>query len=188
MTSDLSDFEALADLYPLPDGLHFTPAMSARAVMQRLRIIEVPMAYSERVGESKLRAVKGWAANPARDSRCRVVLSPARMFTLCFSLCALGVLLLAISPVEFYFRNPGVVESFTTRHVTLHWSRVIVAAFGFLIATECVVTASLLRIVGLWKDFLASSQTKPTDDRRQATEDHGELAMTDDRRKTEVSY
>src|SRR5262245_35052025 len=34
--------ESLADLYPLPDGLHFTPAMSARAVMQRLRIIEAP--------------------------------------------------------------------------------------------------------------------------------------------------
>ena len=47
--------DALGRLYPLPDGLHFTPAMSARAVMSHLRIVEVPMPYAERVGESKLR-------------------------------------------------------------------------------------------------------------------------------------
>ena len=27
---------ALGDLYPLPDGLHFTPAMSARAILSRM--------------------------------------------------------------------------------------------------------------------------------------------------------
>ena len=229
---------ALAELYPLPDGLHFTPAMSARAVMQRLRIIEVPMSYDERVGESKLRAIKDGLRFLRAIFDAVLFYRPARMFTLCFSLCAIAVILLAISPVEFYLHNryfeewmiyrfvvglllgamgflllcsaviadelmgltnkrrrwnsfssqilhqlfskmslltigtlsvlvsvvlvwPGIVEYFSTRHVTLHWSRVIVAAFGILIATECVVTASLLRIVGLWKDFLATSQKSP---------------------------
>ena len=47
--------EALAKLLPLPDGLHFTPAMSARALMDdELRIYEIPMEYSERIGRSKL--------------------------------------------------------------------------------------------------------------------------------------
>ncbi|MDP8254405.1 MAG: glycosyltransferase family 2 protein [Candidatus Alcyoniella australis] len=47
--------ERLPDLYPLPDGLHFTPAMSCRAVLDEgLKIVEVPMTYEERVGESKL--------------------------------------------------------------------------------------------------------------------------------------
>lgn len=42
-------------LSPLPDGLHFTPAMSARAVLDPdLKIVEIPMTYDERVGESKL--------------------------------------------------------------------------------------------------------------------------------------
>lgn len=227
--------EALKDLYPLPDGLHFTPAMSARAVMQRLRIVEVPMAYSERVGESKLRVVKDGLRFLRAIVDAVLFYRPARVFTLFFSLCALGALLLAISPAEFYLQNhsfeewmiyrfvvcmllgamgftvlcsavvadelfeltnkrrrwssfssqllhqlfsqpslltisalsvlisvllvwPGLVQYLTTRHVTLHWSRVIVAAFGFLIATECVVTASLLRIVGLWKDVLVLSQ------------------------------
>ena len=47
----------LPSLLPLPTGLHFTPAMSARAVMSRdLRIREVDMPYHERAGDSKLNA------------------------------------------------------------------------------------------------------------------------------------
>lgn len=41
----------------LPDGLHFTPAMSAKAVHENLRVVEVPIQYAERSGESKLRVV-----------------------------------------------------------------------------------------------------------------------------------
>ncbi len=49
----------LAHLYPLPDGLHFTPAMSAKALLDpTLRIAEIPMHYEERVGESKLKVWK----------------------------------------------------------------------------------------------------------------------------------
>jgi glycosyltransferase involved in cell wall biosynthesis len=51
--------KALARLLPLPDGLHFTPAMSARALMDgELRIVEVEMPYAERVGRSKLKVVR----------------------------------------------------------------------------------------------------------------------------------
>ena len=40
---------ALEHLYPLPSGLHFTPAMSARAMLSdATRIIEVDMHYAER--------------------------------------------------------------------------------------------------------------------------------------------
>jgi hypothetical protein len=47
--------EALPQLYPLPDGLHFTPAMSARALLSKeVPIIEIDMPYRERQGESKL--------------------------------------------------------------------------------------------------------------------------------------
>jgi glycosyltransferase involved in cell wall biosynthesis len=49
---------ALAHLYPLPDGLHFTPVMSTRAVHEGLKVVEVPVAYSERVGRSKLSVIK----------------------------------------------------------------------------------------------------------------------------------
>ncbi len=49
---------ALSQLYPLPDGLNFTPIMSLRAVQEGLRIVEVPIPYSERVGQSKLSVVR----------------------------------------------------------------------------------------------------------------------------------
>lgn len=50
--------EALPLLYPLPDGLNFTPVMSARALHEGMRVVEVPISYEERVGESKLRPLR----------------------------------------------------------------------------------------------------------------------------------
>jgi hypothetical protein len=51
--------DALPALYPLPDGLHFTPAMSARVLLSNdLSLREIDMPYSERAGESKLRPGK----------------------------------------------------------------------------------------------------------------------------------
>ena len=46
--------EALERLNPLPDGLHFTPIMSLRAMHEGLTLVEVPIPYAERVGDSKL--------------------------------------------------------------------------------------------------------------------------------------
>ena len=45
-------------LYPLPDGLDFTPAMSTRAVYEGINMVEVPIPYKERVGRSKLNPLK----------------------------------------------------------------------------------------------------------------------------------
>lgn len=70
--------EALTRLYPLPDGLNFTPVMSTRAVHEGLAFVELPMPYEERLGRSKLSVVRDgmrflqtiiWTAltyNPAR--------------------------------------------------------------------------------------------------------------------------
>lgn len=50
---------ALKKLYPLPDGLHFTPAMTCKAVMGKgLKIVETPIEYAERAGSSKLNVIK----------------------------------------------------------------------------------------------------------------------------------
>ncbi|HUF76937.1 MAG TPA: glycosyltransferase family 2 protein [Longimicrobiales bacterium] len=51
--------ECLGDLYPLPDGLQFTPAMSARILIGGdLKLVEVPMPYAKRVGRSKLSVIR----------------------------------------------------------------------------------------------------------------------------------
>jgi glycosyltransferase involved in cell wall biosynthesis len=49
---------ALSSLYPLPDGLNFTPVMSTRCVHENLRVVEVPIPYKERLGRSKLSVVR----------------------------------------------------------------------------------------------------------------------------------
>ncbi|MFN3331541.1 MAG: glycosyltransferase family 2 protein [Caldilinea sp.] len=68
----------LSQLYPLPDGLNLTPVMSTRALHENLKMVEVPIPYSERIGRSKLSVVHDgmrfgqsivWTAlnyNPAR--------------------------------------------------------------------------------------------------------------------------
>lgn len=53
--------EAYKKLRPLPDGLHFTPAMSARALLDQqsaIKLIEIDMPYHERTGQSKLKVGK----------------------------------------------------------------------------------------------------------------------------------
>jgi glycosyltransferase involved in cell wall biosynthesis len=49
---------ALARLYPLPDGLNFTPVMSTRCMHEGLGVVELPIPYSERRGRSKLSVVR----------------------------------------------------------------------------------------------------------------------------------
>ncbi|HWQ12207.1 MAG TPA: glycosyltransferase family 2 protein [Roseiflexaceae bacterium] len=50
--------EVLPALYPLPDTLDFTPAMSTRALHENLRMVEVAIPYKERSGRSKLSVVR----------------------------------------------------------------------------------------------------------------------------------
>jgi hypothetical protein len=70
--------DVLPRLYPLPDGLNFTPVMSTRALHEEICWREIPIPYKERVGCSKLSVVHDgvrflqtivWTAlayNPAR--------------------------------------------------------------------------------------------------------------------------
>lgn len=48
----------LERIYPLPDGLNLTPVMSTRAIHEGIRVAEVPIPYSERLGRSKLSVVR----------------------------------------------------------------------------------------------------------------------------------
>ena len=48
---------------------------------------------------------------------------------------------------------PGLLEYVGTGQVTLHWSRVIVAAFGLLVAFQAVLTGMTLRVTSLWLEF-----------------------------------
>ena len=109
--------KALRYLYPLPDGLHFTPCMSARALLNDLRVIEIPMPYEERVGTSKLSVM--WDGFRFLRTIFESVLCyrPERLLTMAFGFCALAVVLLAASPTEFYLRNRRLEEWMLYRFV-----------------------------------------------------------------------
>jgi len=214
---------ALADLYPLPDGLHFTPAMSARALLSGMKIVELPMHYEERVGQSKLSVFRDGFRFLRAIVEGVLWYRPERLFLLAFAACFLVSLLMFAYPIEFYLREhrleewmiyrfiacsllgsfgfvllaagtlahrfvlstndrragprfwpcafellfvgktlvlfvavillvslmlvwPGLIEYVRTRHVTLHWSRVMLAAFGCLVAFIALVTGTLLQV------------------------------------------
>jgi hypothetical protein len=95
--------EALADLYPLPTGLHFTPAMSARALLEgKLRLVEVSMPYAERVGRSKLSVVRDGVRFLDVILRAAFCYRPSRPLLLGAGLLAFVALLLAWLPTWFY--------------------------------------------------------------------------------------
>ena len=99
---------SLKYLYPLPDGLHFTPSMSARALLNDLRLVEMPMDYSERVGRSKLSVVRDGVR----------FLQAIFAGVLCYRpektpvagvrhLCRVADAYLPLYPTEFYFQHGG---------------------------------------------------------------------------------
>jgi len=49
--------EILQKILPLPDGLNLTPVMSTRALHEQIKMTEIPIPYSERLGNSKLSVV-----------------------------------------------------------------------------------------------------------------------------------
>jgi len=97
--------DALSALYPLPDGLNFTPAMSARALLSDLRIVEVPMSYAERVGESKLHVMRDGVRFLVAIVNALLLYRPSRIFGVLAGLCIFVALLWGMYPLEFYGRN-----------------------------------------------------------------------------------
>jgi len=101
----------LPRLLPLPSGLHFTPAMSARAVMSRdLKLVEVDMPYRERSGASKLRALD----DGLRFLRVILVASmlyrPARVLSWAAVALAAVVVSLVAGPFVYWWREAHLLE------------------------------------------------------------------------------
>lgn len=89
--------EALEKLYPLPDGLNFTPVMSTRALHEDVKMIEVPIKYEERAGESKLSVVRDGLRFLFSILGTAAVYNPVRLLG-ALSLAAVVLAALAILP------------------------------------------------------------------------------------------
>ena len=142
----------LPRLAPLPTGLHFTPAMTARVACMGELVVEAPIPYADRVGESKLSVVSDGVRF------LRVILGtvfayfPMRVFGPLAAVCALGALGWGLSPVRFYAANHHLEETMIYRLLTvltLAACSVTFAAFG--LAAQKASSAALGRPAG-WLD------------------------------------
>jgi glycosyltransferase involved in cell wall biosynthesis len=121
--------QSLDRLYPLPDGLHFTPAMSARAMLSEgTRIVEVDMPYHERSGESKLKVGKDGVRFLMVIVESAFLYRPSRPLGLAAIAFVVFAAALMWSPTLYYLRNRSVEERMIYR---------------FLVSDLCGITACL---------------------------------------------
>ncbi|MCK5012044.1 MAG: glycosyltransferase family 2 protein [Deltaproteobacteria bacterium] len=112
--------DCLPRIYPLPDGLHFTPAMSCRAVMdENIKIVEVPISYQERKGESKLSVIQDGVRFLKTIIDIALIYEPLRFFGsmgIIFLLIALGY---GVYPLFFYLKMKIVPSYMIYRIITI---------------------------------------------------------------------
>ncbi|MDZ7620402.1 MAG: glycosyltransferase family 2 protein [Patescibacteria group bacterium] len=128
--------QSLKWLYPLPDGLHFTPSMSARALLNDLRLIEIPMSYEERIGRSKLSVVRDGVQFLKTIFSGVLCYRPEKLLLSLFVLCMAALALLAVSPAEFYFQHRRLEEWMIYRFVVSY----LLGTFGLMLLLATALT------------------------------------------------
>jgi glycosyltransferase involved in cell wall biosynthesis len=138
---------SLEKIMPLPDGLHFTPAMSARALLsEELIINEIDMPYKEREGQSKLKIWKDGIRFLSIILKMAFLYQPQRLLLLTsFVFLAFGAALM-LEPILFYLQQQRVEEDMIYRFLV---STIFGLFFALLVAasylTEKIVTITLSR-------------------------------------------
>jgi glycosyltransferase involved in cell wall biosynthesis len=118
--------EIVPMLLPLPDGLHFTPAMSTKAVHERLKVVEIPVPYAERSGASKLKIFRDGFRFFKIIMNIVLMYNPFKVFFFVGLLFELGAALLLFQPIfallthenvlfsDYIYRSIGGLYFFTT--------------------------------------------------------------------------
>jgi glycosyltransferase involved in cell wall biosynthesis len=154
--------EVLPLLYPLPDGLDFTPAMSAKALFDPdVRIKEIPMPYMRRIGKSKLHVLKDGLIFLKIILKTAFAYRPLliyNIFTALFTVCALAYL---YSPLAYYLHNRR-IEDYMYYRLSAITLMLVVAAITFNIGMinqritmlrnrkSLVPDGFFARFLGLW--------------------------------------
>jgi glycosyltransferase involved in cell wall biosynthesis len=109
---------SLPRLLPLPDGMHFTPAMSARAILSPdLRIFEEEMAYHERAGQSKLRVIRDGLRFLLVIVEAAFLYRPSRPLGFLAAVFVTVAALLILAPAGYYLRHHQLAEWMIYRFV-----------------------------------------------------------------------
>lgn len=143
---------SLKDLEPLPTGLHFTPAMSARAMLDRsLKIHEIDMPYAEREGRSKLHVVKDGMRFLRVIVEAAFLYRPERPLGIMGLLCLAAAFLLILTPAMYYVQNRSIAEWMIYRFIVSH----LAAITAFLLFSASYITARVIAMT------LGSAQMSP---------------------------
>jgi Glycosyl transferase family 2 len=134
---------ALPDLEPLPSGLHFTPAMTARGLLEgKLRLVEVPVPYARRIGESKLSVARDGVRFLASILRAALIYRPAPPLLAVGAVLATGALLIGGGPALYWLRHRELQEWMIYR-ILLAW---LLATAVALLASTAVVADRIAAI------------------------------------------
>lgn len=140
--------DALHKLLPLPDGLHFTPAMSAVCLVHEdLTIAEIEMSYREREGRSKLRIWRDGFRFLGSILTAAAVFRPRRLTVPVLWLLVAASLVLAYAPVTLYAREQRIEESHIHQLLLITLMGAIGAMlFGATYLAEHMTAAGHLRL------------------------------------------
>lgn len=135
--------DSLPMLMPLPDGLQFTPAMSARALLSgELKITEIQMPYEERTGRSKLRVGKDGLRFLKVILEGAFLYRPARPLALAGGFCFAVAAALMTMPTGYYLSHHAVTEWMIYRFVVSH----LVGISAALLLCASYLTDRIVRI------------------------------------------
>jgi glycosyltransferase involved in cell wall biosynthesis len=146
---------ALSRLDRLPDGLDFTPAMSASALHRLIDIREIPMAYDERVGGSKLNPVTDGLRFLWTIVRTAHRYNPLKIFGLLGMLLVLVGIGYGIEPVRYYLAARRVEDWEVYRLMVVVVSLVAGANIIFFGLVANVILGAVYRIPPYRNSLLA---------------------------------
>lgn len=136
---------AINKIMPLPDGLHFTPAMSARAILcEDIIILEKEMKYLEREGASKLNVWKDGIRFLLVILENIFLYFPNKIFNVFACFCLSISIVIIYSPFIFYLNNHFLEDWMLYRFlVTALFSLISIILFSISHITFNVVSFTL---------------------------------------------
>ena len=137
---------SLSRIYPLPNGLHFTPAMTCRAVLcPDLKILEVPIKYAEREGRSKLNVIADGFRFLKTICDIALVYRPMKLFGSVAFLLLLVAAFYSAYPIEYYVANRMINDAMIYRLMAVS----VMVLTALLLVSVGVVADNAVDIMGL---------------------------------------
>lgn len=133
---------SLSRMLPLPAGLHFTPAMSARAILGDMVVEEVPMPYAEREGRSKLSVVKDGIRFLKTILAAAMAIRPSRVTLPVAILLALLGVAIAVAPSMHYVQFQSLEEWMVYRFLFVG----LLADVGVLLFCSTLVAEHIIAV------------------------------------------